>query len=187
MIEPSPDGDAAPTNPPAGQAVAGTWTLAPKESRMEFAVKHFWGLVTVHGHFEAFQGEAVVDESGGISASLAVNANSVQTNNARRDKHLRSADFFDVDRNPTLTFVTRQVTRVADGGAQVAGELTIAGHTEDVEFDTTIAVASADEASADATLSVDRTRFGMTWSPLGMSAATAHLTLHLRFTRAAAG
>jgi polyisoprenoid-binding protein YceI len=147
-------------------------------------VKHFWGLITVRGHFERFEGTAVVSAEGATTASLSVDADSVQTKNARRDKHLRSADFFDAANHPTMTFAATQVDLVGDDRIHVRGELTAAGQTHPVEFDAAL-TASSDAATGqvDASFVIDRTNFGMTWSPLRMTASDVTVTVHLEFAR----
>ena len=165
---------------------ASTWVLQPSASRLEFAVKHFWGLMTVQGHFGTFVGQATVDPAGTTAASLTITSASVDTANPRRDKHLRSKDFFDVERHAAVSFATRDVTRRDDGGFHVVGDLTIREHSETLEFDAISTVAGADSVTVEGTVAVDRTRFGMRWSPLGVAASTATLSAHLAFARAGA-
>src|ERR1700682_267805 len=81
----------------------GRWSLDPAGSSVQFYVKHFWGVVTVHGSFETLEGEGKVDPDGGVSGHLTIDAKSLNTKNRKRDKHLRSADFFDVEHHPTVT------------------------------------------------------------------------------------
>ena len=73
------------------------WTADPSRTTVEFEVKHLWGLHTVRGRFRRFDGSYVVGPAGS-EIELTIDAASVDTGNAARDKHLRSADFFDVDR-----------------------------------------------------------------------------------------
>ena len=83
---------------------AGEWTLDPDKSSAEFAVKHFWGLITVRGHFNAIEGELSIDPAGAVAGELRINAASVDTGNKQRDKHLRSADFFGADEHPQVVY-----------------------------------------------------------------------------------
>src|SRR5271170_3419766 len=78
----------------------GTWSLDPAGSTVDFHVKHFWGVITVHGHFDQIDGQGTVDEAGGISGELRIGAVSLSTKNAKRDQHLRSAEFFDAEHHP---------------------------------------------------------------------------------------
>jgi polyisoprenoid-binding protein YceI len=177
------NGAAAPraVRPISGVA-AGNWVLDASSSRFEFRVKHFWGLITVRGYFKQFEGSAEVDESGALSATLRIDAASLDSKQKQRDKHLRSADFFHVEQHPTVTFVTRQVTALSADRLRVEGDLTIAGHTEPVTFEARL-TPSADRVVVDAEVSVDRTAFGMTWSPLRIASGTALLVVHAQFNK----
>jgi polyisoprenoid-binding protein YceI len=98
----------------AGTALsADTWVLDAAASRFEFQVKHFWGLLTVRGYFPRAAGQASVDASSSLAATLQIDAASVESKQQQRDKHLRSEDFFDVERHPTITLATRKVTVLA--------------------------------------------------------------------------
>jgi polyisoprenoid-binding protein YceI len=175
----------SPTAMLGSEAAAGEWQLDPDRSKVEFAVKHFWGLITVHGHFEKCTGAATVDPSGGVTATLTIDAESVQTRNKKRDNHLRSADFFNAAEHRSVMFTTTEVRPVGDNRLHVTGELVAAGTTQTVDLDVVLSDATTDHVNADATVTVDRTTFGMAWSPLGMAAATAIISLHLRFKRSA--
>src|SRR5437763_16259537 len=83
-----------PTTDSSGGLAAGTWRLDPSRSSVEFHVRHFFGLITVKGHFDRYQG--TLQLSGRPAVSLIAEADSLDTNNKQRDKHLRSDDFFDV-------------------------------------------------------------------------------------------
>src|ERR1700693_1442394 len=89
---------------PAPVTTAGTWHLDPNRTTIEFHTKAVWGLAKVKGTFSAVSGSGVVGDRGTISGELVVDANSIDTRNKRRDKHLRSADFFDVSAYPTFSF-----------------------------------------------------------------------------------
>src|SRR3954468_3903898 len=81
----------------------GTWNVDPSHSSVEFQVKHM-GLATVKGFFGEFAGKLEVAEDGTVTADGTVEAASLNTRSAQRDEHLRSADFFDVENYPQLTF-----------------------------------------------------------------------------------
>jgi polyisoprenoid-binding protein YceI len=174
----------------ADGSAAGTWELDPAASTIAFAVKHFWGLITVRGTFSRYTGHATVDPSGTIAADLTIDADSLDTKHKQRDKHLRSGDFFDIADHPSVTFTTTGTTTGAAPGAggqfHIAGTLTAAGHSEPLEFDAGISEATAQAAVTDVHTDVDRTRFGMTWSPLHMAAPIAHVDLHLRWNKTSA-
>jgi polyisoprenoid-binding protein YceI len=167
-------------------ALAGHWVLDPGSSRVEFRVRHFWGAITVRGWFERFEGEADVSPDGTVTGRLVIEATSLETKNKQRDKHLRSADFFNVDKHPQVVFTVSQA--LADDGGRLGGTGTLeaAGVAEPVSVTADVLSASPDEVTLRSEITVDRSRFGMTWSPLRMSAMQATGSVTARFTRAPA-
>ncbi len=161
----------------------GRWSLDSAGSSVEFHVKHFWGLITVHGRFERFEGEGVVGPDGTISGRLVIEAASLTTKNRKRDEHLRSADFFDVEHHPKVVVTVHDL--VPDGPTVQRGKaaLEVAGHEQ--EFEATVAVLEATSAAVTlrSELVVDRTAYAMTWSPLGMASAQARAVVTGRFVR----
>ena len=83
-------------------AISGRWRLDPSRSRVEFRVRHLWGLSTVRRHFDDYHGQ--LDLSAYPALELTIEAASVQTGNRRRDRHLRSAAFFDAEHHPWVQF-----------------------------------------------------------------------------------
>jgi polyisoprenoid-binding protein YceI len=161
----------------------GRWVLDPAASTAEFRVKHFWGLITVRGWFGQMTGEGTVDAAGAISGQIIMDASALNTKNSQRDKHLRSADFFDVQNHPSVVLTVTQAA--ADAGGQLActGTLAAAGHSEPVSFTAQVEESSENAVTLRADLVVDRFTFGMTWSPLGMAAKEAAGTVVARFVR----
>jgi polyisoprenoid-binding protein YceI len=175
-----PTGDAAATAGGASPALpTGRWILDPENSRAEFAVKHFWGLITVRGHFNGVAGELSIDPAGAVGGELRIDATTLDTGNARRDKHLRSADFFGVDEHPHVVFTPSAVRRPDDSALEMEGQLAIAGHDEPLTLRVDAAHA-APELTLRATTVVDRRKFGMTWRPLGIAHNDATLTVDAR-------
>ena len=170
------------TAKPVALAV-GTWTLDAGQSRFEFRVKHFWGLMTVRGQFAQVEGTAEVDPSGSIAATLRIDAASLNTKQKQRDKHLLSADFFDVANHPAVTFSSRRVTAVSEDHLNVEGDLSVAGHSQPIAFDARLSELSGKTALVDLEVGVDRTGFGMTWNPLRMTAANVVLVGHALFAK----
>ncbi len=167
----------------ADGVAAGQWALDPAGSRFEFHVRHFWGAITVHGTFDSVSGTAEVGADGSISGRIVFDATTLNTKNKQRDKHLRSADFFDAEQHPhmVLTITSGELSGPADLACK--GTLEAAGHSRPVEFTAHIDQASAEAAVLTAEFEVDRTGFAMTWSPLGMASATARGTATARFAR----
>jgi polyisoprenoid-binding protein YceI len=165
-------------------AAVGVWTLDPATSVLEFQVKHFWGAVTVRGRFGAVTGRVEVAASGSVSGSIEAQSASLDSGNGRRDKHLRSADFFDVANHPTVVFSVAAVEPVGDDAVRVTGDLTAAGRTQSITFHARLSNATLEHFTVDGEVSVDRKAgFGMNWSPLGMASSTAVLVAHAQFAR----
>ena len=180
-----PSIDPAATSAAAATALAaGEWTLDPHNSRAEFAVKHFWGLVTVRGHFNEIAGELSIDPAGAVAGELRIDAASVDTGNKQRDKHLRSADFFGAEEHPQVVFKPSAVRRVDGSGLEMAGRLTIAGHEEPLTLSLD-ASHSAAVLTLRATTVVDRRVFGMNWRPLGIAHNDATLTVEAQLRQTA--
>src|SRR5580692_10135679 len=112
------------------------WQIDPVHSIAEFRVKHLM-ISNVRGQFTGVSGTLTYNE-GDLAQShveASIDVATIDTRDPQRDTHLKSADFFDVEKFPTLTFKSSRVTRAADGGVIVAGPLTIHGVTREVEFE----------------------------------------------------
>jgi polyisoprenoid-binding protein YceI len=108
---------------------------------------------------------------------------SVDTGNAQRDKHLRSADFFKADEHPTMVFTAREAKPDPSGGLTVSGELEAAGISRPLSFTAKITEAGPQAATLTAEVPVDRAGYGMTWNRLGMVTGPATAAVVARFTR----
>jgi polyisoprenoid-binding protein YceI len=111
----------------------GTYTIDPSHSRVGFAVKHL-GIATVRGEFGTFEGGLVLGEDG-ATAYGTVQAVSVDTNEPQRDEHLRSGDFFDVERFPEIAFRSTAIRPVDEDTFEIVGDLTMHGITREVELE----------------------------------------------------
>jgi polyisoprenoid-binding protein YceI len=153
---------AEPTTTP--DIAAGTWQLDLSRSSVEFHVRSFYGLITVKGSFHQYAG--TLDLGREPAVELTIDAASLDTNNATRDRHLRSADFFHVEQHPEITFVSDRVQ--ADGDLlEVSGRLAAAGKEVPVELDA-ILRARGDELEIEAETHTDHRLLGMTHNPLGI-------------------
>ncbi len=109
---------------------AGTWTIDPSHSEVGFTARHL--MSKVRGLFESFEGQIVTGEQ--PSATATIDLNSINTRDANRDAHLRSADFFDVENSGPMTFTSTNVEQ-GGKGLLVTGDLTIKGVTKPVTVD----------------------------------------------------
>jgi len=144
---------------------AGTWTIDPAHSTLEFAVRHL-GIATVKGRATHVDGAIV----GGAAPTIegVVASESITTLDETRDAHLKSPEFFDTHRYPELRFVSTDVQRVGDE-LVVTGSLTIKGVTREVELRGTSAGPetdpwSNDRIGVDLAGELDRTDFGLRWN-----------------------
>ena len=146
-----------------------TWTIDPTHSHVEFSVRHLM-IATVKGRFADVQGTVIIDETDPVRSELDITINpaSIDTRVAQRDEHLRSADFFDVEKYPTITFKSRRIERDGDD-LRVIGDLTLHGVTREITLDVTSHGRQTDpwggqRAGFEATGKIKRTDFGLTWN-----------------------
>lgn len=139
--------------------VAGTWNIDPVHSEVGFTVRHL--MSKVRGRFQTFSGTVTTGETLLESAVQAtIEVSSINTNNAQRDGHLQSADFFDPESGQQLTFVSSGI-REGDDGYVIDGDLTINGTTKSVELAAEFLGVAADprgetRLGAEATVSISR-------------------------------
>ncbi len=116
-----------------------TWTIDPSHTSVEFSVRHLM-ITTVKGRFGSFQAtlRGTPDDPLSAYAEGTIDVASIDTRIEERDTHLRSADFFDVDRYPTMHYVSRSVRRVGDDEFEVEGDLTIRDVTRPVTLRVTL-------------------------------------------------
>jgi polyisoprenoid-binding protein YceI len=151
-------------------ALSGTWSLDLSHSAVEFVVKHMV-ISNVKGRFREFSGTIVVDEADPSRSSVEVEvaATSIDTHDEQRDAHLRSADFFDVETYPALTFRSTEVHPLGGDRFKIDGDLTIRGITQPITLDAELQGVAKDpwggtRAGFSATASLDRKAFGLTWN-----------------------
>jgi polyisoprenoid-binding protein YceI len=165
-------------------ALAGSWTLDASRSTVGLRSKSMWGLAPVKGTFREVAGSGTVTPDGQVSGTVTVASASVDTKISKRDTHLRSADFFDSDTHPRITFRVDQITPARQGvTVTITGALTVRDRTQPVTFDATISALDANEVWLDAEVRVNRADFGLTWNQLGMASMHNTITIHAVFTR----
>ena len=146
----------------------GTYAVDPAHSEISFRVRHL--LTKVTGHFREFSGAITVDPSDleRSTVELRINAASIDSATADRDAHLRSADFFDVEKFPHLTFRSERVKQAGEGFV-VTGPLTIHGVARTIDLPVTYLGTMNDpwgnaKAGFEATVRLNRKDFGLTWN-----------------------
>jgi polyisoprenoid-binding protein YceI len=115
-----------------------TWALDSAHTQAEFAVKHMV-FTTVKGHFSNITGTIKFDEGNWANSSVEVTipVSTVTTNDAKRDAHLKSPDFFDSENNPNITFKSTSIEKKGSDRLKIAGDLSIRGVTKPVVLDAT--------------------------------------------------
>jgi len=142
----------------------GTWTVDPAHTEVGFTARHLM-VTKVRGQFKDVEGTVTVAEPFSASQVQAtVKLASVDTGSADRDAHLKGADFFDVENNPEMTFVSTEVSEDT-----LKGDLTIKGVTRPVEFDLEFGGVATDpwgntKAGFEATTEINRKDFGLEWN-----------------------
>ncbi len=157
------------------------WTVDSDETSVEFAVKTFWGLMTVHGRFDRFDGSYEVGP-GGTTIELTIDADSLDTGHATRDKHLRSTDFFHVAAHPQVRFTSTRVHHVTGEVLHVVGRLEAAGNVVELEFPAFVQKLG-DAFEIEATTAIDPRRLGMSTGRLGMIRPPAALHVKARLSQ----
>ena len=157
------------------------WRIDPTRSRVEFHTSTFWGLMTVKGHFEHYDGTLDLEHEPAIE--LTIDASSLTTNNDPRDKHLRSGDFFNVENHPEVRFVSDNAS--LDGERlTVSGRLYAAGNSTPLDVDARLRRVG-DELEVDATAYADHVELGMSHGILGMIRSPSELIVRGRLVDAA--
>jgi polyisoprenoid-binding protein YceI len=155
------------------------WRIDPAHSSVEFRVKNFWRMATVKGGFSRYHG--TLDLGADPAIELTIEADSLDTANEKRDKHLRSADFFDVEVHPYIRFISESA-RLDGERLTVRGRLHARGTSIPLQLEATLRRAG-DQLEIEAVTEADRRELGMTWNMLRTISATSTLTVKGRLVR----
>jgi polyisoprenoid-binding protein YceI len=150
---------------------ASTWKINPDHSSIQFQVRYMT-VVNVKGAFDKFQGTVELDEKNlaKSTVNVSIDSTSINTGVEKRDEHLRTDDFFDCSKYPTITFVSKKVTPAGKGKLKVIGDLTMLGKTKEVILEVdgpTPAIKDPwgnSRRGATAKGKIDRKDFGLTWN-----------------------
>jgi polyisoprenoid-binding protein YceI len=155
----------------ASLSAADAYKFDNSHTEVGFKISH-WVINKVHGSFDAFDGSLSYDEKNPEKSSVevSIDAASINTRNGMRDKHLKSPDFFDVEKNPKLIFKSEKISKSADGKAlEISGDLTMRGVTKPVTLHTVITGKMDDNfgnsrIGFEASTTVNRLDFGIAWN-----------------------
>jgi len=150
---------------------AEVWSIDPEHSTVGFKVRHMM-ITNVKGDFPTFSGTVEIDDKDITRSKIAVSiaTASINTNISKRDEHLRSPDFFDVAKYPTMTYVSTKVEKAGVEKLRVVGNLTLHGVTREVVLDVDGPTAASKDPwgnlrrGASATAKVNRKDFGLNWN-----------------------
>ena len=147
-----------------------TWKIDPAHSSAQFVVRHMM-ITNVRGGFSGVQGTVVYDPAdlNASSVDVTIDKNTLSTGDATRDTHVKSADFLDVEKYPTITFKSKKITKDGDG-LKVTGDLTLHGVTKEVALNVEGPTEEQKDpwgnirVGASATTKIKRSDFGLTWN-----------------------
>lgn len=153
------------------ETTTSNWVIDPSHSEVHFKVKHLV-ITTVTGSFKQFSGSAQAgDDFTNAAISFEADVASIDTNNEQRDGHLRSADFFETDKFPKLTFKSTSFTKKSDDAYELVGDLTIKDATQPVTLAVEYSGIAKDpygnvKAGFELTGKLNRKDFGLTWNAI---------------------
>ena len=171
-----------------GSTLSGDWEFDPAHTRIGFSARHAM-VTTVRGSFNDVQGyfHADLDDMSKSSARVVLKAASVDTRNNDRDNHLRSADFFDVEKWPDITFESTQIEEVSDNAYVVSGHLTIRDVTKPVTIPLELIGVQTDafgalRAGFEGSRRINRRDYGLEWNmPLDKGGVLVSERISLEF------
>lgn len=147
-----------------------TWNIDPQHTQIEFSVRHMM-ISKVRGQFKSFEGTLDINTDNPAASSVAgtVDVASIDTREPQRDAHLRSADFFDAEKYPKLSFRSSRIEPAGKGRYKVVGDLTIKDVSREVVFDVTDEGRAQDpwgnqRWGVSASTRLNRKDFGLTWN-----------------------
>ena len=150
-------------------ATATIWVLDPMHSEVQFKVKHLV-ISTVSGFFKSFEGELDTenDDFSDAKISFSLDINSIDTNQSQRDEHLKSAEFFDAEKYPKISFKSTSFTKSGEDEYKLAGDLTVKDVTKPVTLDVEFGGSADDfygntKAGFEISGKINRKDFGLTW------------------------
>jgi polyisoprenoid-binding protein YceI len=164
--------------------LAGVWNLVPDRSAITFKIRNMWGLLRVKGRFTEFSGDGQLTGNGAVYGRLDIRAASLRTGIGRRDKHLQSADFFDVERYPDISIVVTALQPTTGNAAELRAGFTVKGNNEPVPLPVKVTELDDGAVRISGETKVDRARLGLGWNKLGVMSKTATIAADTVFVRA---
>lgn len=150
----------------AVQAQAKAHAIDKNHSQINFIAEA--RLISAHGRFGTFDAEVMLDPAKieNSSVKITIEAKSIDTQSNQRDTHLRSKDFFDVEKFPQITFVSKKITKVNETNYKVVGDMTMRGVTKEVTIPLTKVFYENNIGRFKGTFEINRTEYGMTYNSM---------------------
>lgn len=161
-------------------ASTGNWTLAPERSTVRFRTRTMWGLVPVNGTFTEVSGSGTVADE--VLGRVVIRPASVRTGIGKRDEHLRSADFFDVETHPEIAVEVTGAHPSGDG-AVLDTTMTVRGTSRPVRLPVDVEVLDDGSLRVSGRCTLDRRDFAVSGNMLGMVGTSTDVSAELVFTR----
>ncbi len=145
------------------------WSIDPTHSEVQFKIKHLV-ITTVTGHFFNFSGDVEASENfDAINTNFEADINSISTNNEGRDGHLKSEEFFDVEKHPKLIFKSKGLKKTGEGEFNLSGDLTLKGITKNITLSVSYEGTATDpwgnvKAGFELNGKINRNDYGLNWS-----------------------
>ncbi|MFG1929099.1 YceI family protein [Mycobacterium sp. NPDC048908] len=149
-------------------AAVGIWALDPSLSTIGFTAKSMWGLSAVKGRFTRFAGDGQITDSRTVLGHIEICAASLDTKLRWRDRHLRSAEYFDAQTFPAISVVVTGADTLNGDTVELKAQLTVKGATAPLPLRATLAMVADDAVRLSAQATVDRQRFGVDGNLMGM-------------------
>jgi polyisoprenoid-binding protein YceI len=150
--------------------LSGSWILDPERTSIKLHTKAMW-LLKVEGTAKALEGGGSVAPDGKVTGTLVIDAASIDTKTPKRDEHLRTADFFETEKYPTITFAASSGRLTGSGDVELTGSLTIHGQTKPMTLLTQV-TPQDDSVTVSTEVHLDRSDWGLTWAKMGAKLAT---------------
>src|SRR5258708_25931507 len=152
---------------PDAPSLQGLWHVDPSAGKLQFRVKTFWGLLTVKGTFDTYEGSLDSDGRGNASGELVVSVDSLDTKNPKRDEHLRSPDFIHKELHPTVRFVV-DVFSTAPGADEITGDLYVGEKIARLRLPLELTPPAEGHLRLRANAVVSRQDCGLRWNEVGL-------------------
>ncbi|MEZ0367286.1 YceI family protein [Mycobacterium sp. pUA109] len=163
---------------------AGVWNLVPDRSAFTFSTRTMWGLWNVKGRFNEVSGDAQITGKGAVFGRIDIQVASLRTGIRKRDEHLRSADFFDVERFPEISVVVTGVEPGPGNAAELAARVAIKDATHELPLPVTVVTLDDGSVRVSTSTKVERARFGLDWNKFGVVGKTTTVAAEAVFERA---